>query len=234
MMKVGFSTGALFKTHDTKGALKVMRQLGCPCVELGFLEPGRLRSGWLDRVTQKDVEGFEYVSLHAPAIPYGNDDESSSVFERILRFHNDVRPLDRVVFHPNLIEDFSILAATGLPIGVENMDWRKESMKRPDEFHALFVEHPDWKLVLDLNHIYTIDPTMALAHEFYRMFGDRMAHVHLSGFTTLHDPLFATQQRQIIRALERTDVPIIDESGMDVEDLEKERSYVLDSLASSE
>lgn len=227
---IGFSTGVLFKTHETKHALGVIRALGCKCVELGLVEPSRIQSGWLDRVSAEDVAGFDYVSLHAPTIRYGNREESKAVLEKIAGFHATVRRLDLVVVHPNLIEDFSVLAATGLPIGLENMDWRKDSMKNPEEFRGIFAEHPDWKLVLDLNHVFTNDRTMSLAREFYRVFGNRIAHHHVSGFVSLHDPLFKTHQRQIPGAIEKPDVPVIDESGMAAGELEKELRYLTEVL----
>ena len=68
---------------------------------------------------------------------------------------------------------------------------------------------------------------MGLAKDFYSKFKDRIAQIHLSGYTGYHDPIFQTKQEEIIKAIQDFEVPIIIESVLAPEDLEKERQYIL-------
>ena len=96
-IKLGFSTGILHKTHTTKEALKIMQNLGCNTVELGFVKPNRIKEGWLDEVSKEDIEGFSYISLHAPAFAYGKNEETKYIFEKIKKIDN-IRKLNNVEY----------------------------------------------------------------------------------------------------------------------------------------
>lgn len=208
----------------TKEALKVFRNLKYSVVELGFVDVARIRKGWLDAVSRKDLEGFSWVSLHAPKIDYSSQ-EGVEVLRKIKRIHAE-RQLDLVVFHPDRVADFGVLEASGLPVGLENMDKRKKAFKAPEDFMTVFRDHPGFKLVLDVNHIFTNDPSMELAKDFYEKFGDRIAEVHLSGYSKLHDPLHETKQSQIVKAIRDRVVPVLIESDLKKDTLKLEAEYV--------
>lgn len=229
-MKIGFSTGTLYRSQDTREALLSIKNIGSRWLELGVGKIERLAEGWLEKIQPDDLKEFDYVSLHAPIVPYGHNDQTRFVLDTITRFHTTIRRLDRVVIHPDPVEDFSVLASAGLPIGLENMDWRKASYRQPQAFLPLFDRFPDWRLVLDVNHIFTNDPTMNLAKEFYRLLGSRITQIHVSGFRTFHDPLYLTGQNQIVEAIEHPDVPLIVESLLSPGDLVKERDYLTEIL----
>ena len=93
-----------------------------------------------------------------------------------------------------------------------------------------FAENLNWKLVLDVNHCFTNDATFALTRDFYQRLGDRIVQIHLSGFQTLHEPLFLTRQKEIVYNIENSTVPIIIESILAPADLEREREYILKVL----
>ena len=225
-IKLGFSTGVLHKTHRTKEALKKMRDLGYDTVELGFVNPARIEEGWLDELTKEDLEGFKYVSFHTPKHNYGKNEGTYSFFKKVERI-DQIRKLGLVVFHPDMVEDFSVLNEVGFNVALENMDNRKGSHKQPEDFDGIFSQDNKYKLVLDVNHIYSNDPSMGLAKDFYSKFKDRIAQIHLSGYTGYHDPIFQTKQEEIIKAIQDFEVPIIIESVLAPEDLEKERQYIL-------
>ena len=144
-------------------------------------------------------------------------------------FSKKVR-LDLVVFHPDTVEDFSVFENLGFNIGFENMDNRKKSCKSVDDIESVMLRNNDFKFILDLNHCYTNDSSMKLALEFYERLGNRISQIHLSGFRELHDPLFETEQLEIIRSIQSFDVPIIVESLVNPETIVLERDYILQNI----
>ncbi len=223
-MKLGFSTGTLYRTHSQKEALKVIGDLGCACVELGFIRLNDMNE--FDKITAEDLKGFDYVSFHTPKFEYDNGRESAAILNKIKNFDDNVRKLDLAVFHPDNLKEFSSLDSIGLPIGIENMDSRKISYKNAADFKIILAEHPNFNLVFDVNHIYTNDPSMKLAAEFYREFGSRIAEIHLSGFAGLHEPIFETKQAEILKSIQNPDVPIIIESLLNSGNIKKEKEYI--------
>ena len=226
---IGFSTGAIRKHHNTKSALNLFRESGFKTAEVSFgIREGR--AGWLDEISEEDLAGFHHVSMHAPKFTYKSDDATRALFARIEHF-NRMRKLDVVVFHPDMIEDFNIFRKVQFKVGIENMDNRKERYQRPEELQEILSEHPDIGFILDVNHIYTNDPSMALADGFYDILGDRIVEVQLSGYKTLHDPLFETKQEEIIRAIRDPKGPMIVEAGgIRPDDLVKEIEYIASIL----
>lgn len=229
-IELGFSTGVLYKTHSTKEALKLMRDSGYETVELGFVKLSGFEDGWFDELTADDLAGFKYVSFHAPKFDYGKNEGTYELFEKIKKI-DEMRKLDLVVFHPDTIEDFSVFSEAGFNVSFENMDNRKESHQKPEDFDEIFSQDSKYKMILDVNHVYSNDPLMELAKGFYAKFKDRISQIHLSGYTGYHDPLFQTKQDEIIRAIQDFNIPIIIESVLAPEDLEKERNYVLEVIS---
>ena len=225
-IKLGFSTGTLYKDLETKRAIPVIKSLGCKYIELTVEE---FWSDQLDRINEKDLEGFEYVSFHAPMVNYGKNSDTKKFFERMADFSKKVR-LDLVVFHPDTVEDFSVFENLDFNIGFENMDNRKKSCKSVDDIESVMLRNNDFKFILDLNHCYTNDSSMKLALEFYERLGNRISQIHLSGFRELHDPLFETEQLEIIRSIQSFDVPIIVESLVNPETIVLERDYILQNI----
>jgi len=225
-LKVGFSTGAFHKKFSTKESLSFLKGLDIKVVELGFVKVERMYSGWADEVTKEDLGSFDYISLHAPVIQYGKNSETEFVFSKLNKI-NDLRKLDLVVFHPDTVEDFSVFNNLNFPVGFENMDNRKVNYKTVEEMQKLLEMNPSYGMVLDVNHIYTNDKSMVLAREFFKKCGSRIKEIHLSGYETLHDPLFKTKQKEIIDSIEDFDIPIINEADINPEYAEKERDYVI-------
>ncbi len=128
-LKLGFSTGCLHKRLDTAEALKNIRHAGSDHVELGFVKG--LDNEWLSKVTPTDLDRFKYVSLHAPKFGYDNNEESLDILKKIKHFNDHIRNLNLVVFHPDPIKNFDVLNEAGIPVGIENMDNRKPSFKKP-------------------------------------------------------------------------------------------------------
>lgn len=224
---VGFSTGAFIQYLPAKQALKVIRQAGCLAAELCFVQTKQIDEGRMDELTREDLEGFLYLSLHAPKMYYQNNDETLKIFRQIEKIHN-IHPLDAVVFHPDTIVDATVLKKANFPVAFENMDNRKPYGTTPEDLKKLLDKDPSFRFVLDVNHIKTNDPTMKLADQFYASLGNRLTHYHVSGLGTdkPHVPLIETQQKEIVAAIQSIDAPVICESGINPKDIKKEKEFI--------
>lgn len=235
-MKLGFSTGVLYKTNISpisKQALAIMRALGCNAIELGCNRPERVK--FLMDIDRADLAGFEYVSLHAPAKDffYGDNWTARGLLTAIQAAQARLG-LAAVVIHPDSVTDWAVFKDYSLPIAVENMDNRKPMGQTVASLQPLFSGN-DFKMVLDLNHCHINDPTMSLARELYAAFADKITHMHISGYgQDLHHPLYLTGQQDILRALPESDLPVIIESSVDdLSQLEKEYDYVRRHVAAA-
>jgi len=230
-LNLGFSTGVLHKSHTAKEALEIIKDIGCNALELGFVKLNRIEEGWLDKISKEDIAPFRYVSFHAPKFNYGNNRKTEEIFQKIEKI-DAIRKLDLVVFHPDCIEDFDVFKSATFNIAFENMDDRKESCKRPEDLEHILSRDNRYKMVLDVNHIYSNDPSMGLAKEFYTKLGPKIAQIHLSGHAGCHDPIFKTKQTEIIKSIQNFDIPIIIESTVSSEEISKERDYILKIITS--
>jgi len=229
-IKLGFSTGSLHKFCTAKEALRVLKDAGCNAVELGFVKMNRIEEGQLDEISRSDLAGFDHVSFHAPKFNYGNDEGSIEIFRKIAKI-NAIRKLDLVVFHPDCVQDFGVFKEAMFDVAFENMDNRKQSFQRPDELERVLSLDVAYKLVLDVNHIYSNDPSMELARTFYSRLGSKIAQIHLSGYIEYHDPIYVTRQIDIIKSIQDFSVPIIIESVISPQEISKERNYILEVIA---
>jgi len=224
-MIIGFSSGCLHKTHDrfVRETFDVFRNLGCNALEIMFHDFEDAEK--LEALSPEDIRGFEYVSLHAPAFERIPEGELRGVLEKIERACLRLG-IDSVVMHPDKFKDWGVISEFAIPLAIENMDNRKESCKNAEDLRKIF-EETDARMVLDLNHCFSNDPSMKLADELIEVFQDRIVEIHLSGFETFHDPLFKTRQQEILEKVFDKDILIIIESGCEtVEDAKKEYAYI--------
>lgn len=209
----------------------MFRDLGCKALEIGVNSVSRMKEDSLMAVPKHLLKEFSWVSMHSPTnIYYDKSPESLQILDQIQAFH-DYFPLNLVVIHPDRIKDPSVFESYTFPVGIENMDNRKESFQEPDSLAVLFNNHPSWQFVLDVNHCYTNDKTMVLAAELNSHFQNRLTEIQLSGYTELHDPLSQTKQIEIIKAIPEGSQPIIIESILvDVAQVREEYKYIVQSL----
>jgi hypothetical protein len=228
-MKLGFSTGCLYRTHDSLAleTFDVFRKIGANAIELMWHEKeDELK---LLKIEKKDLEGFSYVSLHAPALDNLSEAEIVRILEIILEAHKKII-FDAIVLHPYETMNWDIFKQYELPFLIENMDWRKDFGKYADSLKDIF-EKFDVSMVLDLNHCFTNDPSMHLASDMHDSFGGRIKEIHLSGFETFHEPLFKTKQEEILKAIPNKNLPIIIESVFDsADEAKQEFEYVKNFL----
>ncbi len=229
---LGFSTGVLYKSGlSLKERLQLFRSLGLPAVELNFVDAGELYDTALDMPTREDLAGFRYVSLHAPARDpwYGDNAWTGEIAECIIAL-NKLRTFDWVVFHPDRVRDFSVFNNLPFNVAFENMDRRKNFGKTVGYMEELLAQNEKWGFVLDVNHAFTNDSTLALTAEFYKRLGNRITQIHLSGYSGYHEALHETKQEAIIRSIQDFSKPIIVESVLIPETLTAERDYILETI----
>jgi hypothetical protein len=182
----------------------------------------------LDRFEQQQgivdiIKKFDFISVH-----YSGDN---------IVYHIDmVAKLDAhiLTIHPNSINEWTEKKESiRRLLSIENMDWRKSYGTSVEDMKLAFAQIPSAVWTFDLNHIYSIDPTMELADDFHESF-DNLSHYHLSGFKDdklPHAPLCETRQDIIIQKLQK-DRPIIIESfGVDnIVNFKQELGYIRERI----
>ena len=61
------------------------------------------------------------------------------------------------------------------------MDIGKSFGRSVDDLRAVFAAHPDAGFCLDVAHVWTNDPTLALGHDLLDAFDGRLRQLHVSG-----------------------------------------------------
>ena len=237
-MKFGFSTG-VFDTLSPLSLLdrlEILSKTRTPNIEIGFARLERFENFDLDESPQElkqYLDTYERVSLHAPKFFYQSDVATDKVFEKISKVHK-LHPLDLVVFHPDMIKDFSVFTDLEFPVAFENMDEEKKSYRTVMDMESILSKNSKFKMVLDVNHVFRNDPTMKSAKEFFDALGSAIDEIHLSGSIKKHDPLFLTKQNFIAEAIVDLEIPIIIESTLTAEQINMEKEYVSNLLQSIE
>ncbi|HEX8103695.1 MAG TPA: hypothetical protein VF533_13850 [Solirubrobacteraceae bacterium] len=88
--------------------------------------------------------------------------------------------VDAIVVHPDVMEVPERYAALGDRLVVENMDARKATGRSADELEPVFAALPEAGFCLDVAHVDSVDPSLALGHELLDRFGCRLREVHVS------------------------------------------------------
>ena len=246
MLKLGYSLGAGKNSRYTfKERLKMLSFVEKYAIELGYVAANRLEEA-LDVEDIREIKKFGYRSIHAPAIlnEYENPEwirypsnKAEKIIEKLIEIANAINA-QTILFHPDLVDDFSWLNnKIGKRIAFENMDVKKSFGKSVEDMVNVFSKAPEAKWVCDVNHLYTIDPTMKLAEDFHRAFGDRISHYHLSAYGGFHDCFNVSHEDIILKGIQDLSVPIIHE-GRALRDglpsLLKENEYILNKFKTKE
>ena len=201
-MNTGFSTGCLYKLDiDVYERIKLYNQLGASALEIMFNDPGQMDNFKASKEVVRDIEKFEFVSLHAPNdknSKYNLTLQSKRMIEKLKYLCGEFE-VSGIVFHPNTIENFSVLEKSGLPILLENMDSRNQVGITPEYFEKIKNNY-DFRFVLDLQHVYENDSSMELVQDYIQAMGNRLKHLHLSGQTDFsgHYPTYFSSNKEAI------------------------------------
>jgi len=155
---------------------------------------------------------FDYLSVHAP-VKHLRMPELELV-ERLKRLAPVV---DAIVVHPDAMDDPRAYRALGSCLVLENMDARKGTGRTVAELEPLFAALPEAGLCLDVAHVLSVDPTMAVGARLLDAFAGRLRHLHVSSIDEgcRHLPLTAEHEARFASLLRRCpDVPWILEAPL--------------------
>jgi hypothetical protein len=86
-----------------------------------------------------------------------------------------------VIFHPDAWGEEPTLSALDARVVFENMDIAKAFGRSVPDLVTVFAKHPSAGFCLDVAHVWTCDPTLALGHDLLDAFSDRLRQLHVSG-----------------------------------------------------
>lgn len=233
-MNVGLTTGFMHKDVNplSEEAINVCREISLGAIEINCVG-GLTRSGVpVSRITRQELDGFGHISLHAPCskIIYRDDQATRDILAGI-QLVCERLPISLVVFHVDNVSSWNPFINLPFNWAIENMDRRKQFGQNHRDLAPIF-DRFDCGFVLDLNHCYTVDPTMKLAEQLIINFQDKIREIHLSGYIDYHEPLFETNQLAILRAIPDKNIPIILEAlCKSAADARKEFEYVVKFLS---
>jgi hypothetical protein len=171
----GISTGAYEEERDAwNAAVQRARREGWPCLELCAILPPLLNSlrEYLAR-PDPQLETFARISIHAPVGVASTD----VVTHAILRL-----PLDGdVILHPDVYGIEDEVHVLGDRAVFENMDVAKGFGRTVEDLGVVFERFPAAGFCLDVAHVWTNDPSLALGHDLLDAFGGRLRQIHVSG-----------------------------------------------------
>jgi hypothetical protein len=219
MRPIGFSSGALAKGDFHRGIELQQSFEGINAIELSALRESELAP--LVAASRGLALGrFEYVSFHAPSAFRALTEESTV---ELLASLPGSWP---IVVHPDLVEDADVWARLGSRPCLENMDLRKSTGRTVPEMKEVFSLLPESGFCLDLGHARQIDPTMGVAIEMLRTFGDRLRQLHVSEVGTFGEHrrmgfLSRTAFARVARYVP-ADIPLILESIVSADEMQAE------------
>ena len=173
--RFGIATGAYVdERDDLPSALARARQEGFATIELTAIRNERLDA--LTTLLADDpgaLDGFERVSVHAPARDFVDDPKPAR--ELLPTLPHDV------VFHPDVYREQEWIRELASRAVFENMDATKQFGRDVVDLAETFAAFPDAGFCLDVAHVWTNDPTLALGHELLDAHGGRLRQLHVSG-----------------------------------------------------
>ncbi|MBW6452144.1 MAG: hypothetical protein K0B02_05460 [DPANN group archaeon] len=197
MVNIGFSTGCFYGWDvSIDDAIRLISRSGANSIELSF--PNKFDLDYnIDSDSLKLLKNFDYVSIHAPwkgDIDYSISRESLDFLTRIIDLASSVGA-ENIVIHPTNISDSAVLDVyNGLV--VENMSSSK-LIGTDSKYFLGLVENTEIqpRFVFDLQHAYSVDPSMTVAEELFKQFSGNIKEFHLSGFDSEsnHVPICASE-----------------------------------------
>lgn len=228
MRPIGFSSGALAKSDYRRGIELQQGNDQITAIELSALREPELEP-LINAAAQLPLSRFEYVSFHAPSA-FNRLTEQTTV--QLLHSLPGDWP---IVVHPDLIHSHDVWATLGSRLCLENMDLRKRTGRTVEEMRAVFAALPDAGFCLDLGHARQIDPTMGIALDMLRTFGDRLRQLHVSEVGTFGEHrrmgfLARTAYARVARYVP-ADVPLILEAIVTESEMKQELDAVRELFA---
>ena len=183
---VGLSTGAL---HDNRGDWRRLvakaQAASDDAIELAAISEPELHA-LIDVFSDDGLPDVGAISVHAPI-----KHRTSSEVDLVDLLRGIPPRVDRLVVHPDQIEDPLSYQSLGPRLVIENMDPRKSTGRTFAELAPIFAELPDAGFCLDLAHARAVDPTMDEAWRMFEGFRERLRQLHVSSLSAdgRHVPL---------------------------------------------
>jgi hypothetical protein len=171
----GMATGSYVRERDDWwDAIERARSEGWSAVELTAIVDSLLATlPEFLALSPELLDGFDRISLHAPIWA----ESPTRTVETIA-----LLPLDGdVIFHPDAWGNEQALDRLGGRVVFENMDRGKTFGRSAEDLASVFARHDAAGFCLDVAHVWTCDPTLALGHELLDAFGARLRQLHVSG-----------------------------------------------------
>lgn len=210
MAQIGFSTGAMHESYfPIEERIKIFKESGANAVELSFGTLCAFKEFNISDGLLESLAGYEIVTIHAPWMDVRYNKGSSQIISRLKDICSQ-QTIYGIVVHAGCVDDYSVLAESGLPFLIENMDNKARFGRLPKDFEKLRKDY-GFGFVLDLQHAYANDSTMQVAGELIDAMGDRIRELHVSGQTEIetHALLRHADNEKVITGMLRSDVPII-------------------------
>lgn len=215
---IGFSTGCFYRTSlSLIEVAELASSVGATAIEIGF-NANDFETLFTDPAVARALAPFQYISLHAPTVPrvafWGR------VVPRCLELQSILPRLDAITVHPDFlpVSDLLVLPLSDVPWALENMDKKKKVAQFPDFFRDLTAQDKEQlRFVIDVQHIFEHDPTMALAESMRDAMEGRIAHLHVSGEipTFNHEATHrASNAAEVVSAVRLLPYPIILEGAL--------------------
>ena len=231
MRPIGFSTGAL-ALGDFDAALGMLKGINTKVVELSALREREV-SSLMTALPHLELSRFAYVSVHVPS-----KFETLTEADIAVRLRPCIERQIPIVIHPDVIRQKSCWEQYGSLLCIENMDKRKATGRTLKELQRFFEEFPEATFCLDVAHARQIDSTMGEAREMLIRFGDRLRQVHISEIDDEgrhHSLSLASILADAeIASMIKPDVPVIIESQIGQQDMEREIEAVERALTPPE
>ena len=120
------------------------------------------------------VHEFRRVSVHAPAGRVASAaDTAAALVAWPVAFD--------LVLHPDVYREQTCLRALGPRAVFENMDVAKRYGRSVADLREIFTVFSDAGFCLDVAHVWTNDPSLALGFDLIDAFGGRLRQLHVSG-----------------------------------------------------
>jgi len=209
---LGASTGIW---TDARGAWPQLAELAVEtssfAVELAALDEAELCG--LERFLASGPDlPHRYVSVHGPA--KGRALGEAALVQRLAALPGWVAA---IVLHPDTMRDPAAYAPLGDRLVIENMDVRKATGRTVGELAPVFAALPGAGFCLDVAHVASVDPSLALGDALLDAFGARLRHLHVSSLDAegCHVTLTDADEERFFGLLSRCiDVPWILEAPL--------------------
>lgn len=172
MRSFGFSTGALAKGNFRAG-VELQRPYGVRALELSALRSSEL-TPLVEAAGDLNLDGFDYVSVHAPSDYNGLDERD------VVAMLRELPASWPIVLHPDVVVDSTRWRFFGDRLCMENMDQRKSRGRTVPEMELIFRMLPEAGFCFDIGHARQVDPTMGVAIGLLQKFRARLREVHMS------------------------------------------------------